>query len=93
MDRIRKELNPEEEIKAIVRLVDNQIQRELFIKSSKLKSKEILWAGTVLTIIGAGITLGTHTGLIPMGDSFLIVYGPFFAGLSLMAGGLAKNRI
>lgn len=96
LDQIRKDLQtrniPEEEIRAIVRLVDSEIQRELLTKSSNSKSNEILWAGVALTIIGAGITIGTYTGLIAMGDSFLIVHGPFFAGLSLVAGGLAKKK-
>jgi len=44
-------------------------------------------AGAVLTFIGVGITLGTYTGLIDMGDSFLIVYGPFFGGISILFAG------
>jgi hypothetical protein len=96
LDQIRRELQsrdiPDEEIRAIVRLVDNDMQRELLTKSSSSKSNEIMWAGIVLTVIGAGITLGTYTGLITMGDSFLIVYGPFFAGLSMITGSFIKRR-
>lgn len=96
IDQIRKELEerdiPEEEIRAIVRLVDNQMQNNLQIKSDNSKSNELFWAGLFLTIIGAAITIGTYTGIIYMGDSFLIVYGPFLGGISLMFGGLARKR-
>ena len=96
IDQIRKELEdrniPDDEIKAIVRLVDNQLQNDLLIKSNNSKSNELFWAGLVITIIGAAITIGTYTGMINMGDSFLFVYGPFFGGLSLMFGGWARKR-
>ena len=96
IDQIRKELEdrkiPDEEIKSIVRLVDNHMQNDLLIKSHNSKSNELFWAGLALTIIGAAITIGTYTGAINMGDSFLFVYGPLFGGLSLMFGGWAKKR-
>lgn len=96
IDQIRKELEgrgiPDEEIRAIIRLVDNQLQNELLTKSDNSKSNELFWAGLVIAIIGAAITIGTYTGVIYMGDSFLFVYGPLFGGLSLMFGGWAKRR-
>jgi len=96
IDQIRKELEennvPEEEIRVIVRLVDNDIQKRALVGESNSKSSEIMIAGIILTIVGSGITLGTYTGLIDMGNSFLIVYGPFFAGLSMYFAGLAQRR-
>lgn len=96
IDQIRKELEskdvPDEEIRIIVQLVDSAIQNKVLTKTSNNVSKEIIVAGLVLTLVGAGITIGTYTGLINMGDSFLIVYGPFFAGLAMTFGGLAQRR-
>lgn len=96
IDQIRKELEsnnvPDDEIKIIVKLVDANIQNRVLIKSSNGRSKEILIAGIVLTLVGAFITIGSFTGLINMGNSFFIVYGPFFGGLSMLFGGLAQRR-
>lgn len=95
IDQIRKELNgkvPEEDIRAIVRVIDSSLQSKAFTKTTNTRASELIIAGAVLTIVGAGITIGTYTGLINMGDSFLIVYGPFFGGLSLLLTGLAQRK-
>lgn len=94
INQIRKELQargiPDEEIRIIVKIVDNAVQRRELNKSYNVKANEIAIAGGILTFIGAGITIGTYTGFIDMGNSVLIVYGPFFGGLSLLITGLAK---
>ena len=94
--QVRQELEKhnfeEEEIKVIVRLVDNQLQRRLQDRSSNSKSNELIWIGAALTAVGALITIGTYTGIIDMGNSFLIVYGPFIGGISILLGGIAKRR-
>lgn len=82
----------EEEIRTIVKLVDNEAQRRLFTKASNSKSKELIWVGAFLTIFGAIITIGSYTGLIDMGNSYLIAYGPFFGGLATLFVGLSKNK-
>lgn len=96
IDQVRKELEknniPEEEIKVIVRLVDNELQAKELIGSSNNKANELIIGGALLTIIGAGITIGTYTGIIDMGNSFLIVYGPFFGGIGMLLGGWAQRR-
>ncbi|MEQ9402284.1 MAG: hypothetical protein RIM99_01755 [Cyclobacteriaceae bacterium] len=96
IDQIRKELESQnisdDEIKIIVKLVDSEIQKSVLKSSSKNKSKELIGIGAVLTILGLVITMGTYFGLIPSGNSFLIVYGPFIAGLSLMLGGWVEAR-
>ncbi|PWJ33505.1 hypothetical protein [Sediminitomix flava] len=95
LNEVRKDLQvkniPEEDIKVIVRLVDNEVQKRALTQSSSKKGNEIMIAGGVLTFIGAGITIGTYTGIINMGNSFLIVYGPFFTGISMLFTGLAKK--
>ena len=96
IDQIRKELAAnnieEDEIKVIVRLVDNELQNRDLSKSSNKKSSELVGVGAVLTLVGAFITIGTLIGFIPMGDSFLLVYGPFFGGLSILLAGLAQRK-
>ncbi|MFC5625618.1 hypothetical protein [Algoriphagus winogradskyi] len=82
----------EEEIKVIIRLLDNQIHRGLIQKSHRDKSKEMIGIGAVLTFIGAGITIGTYTGILNTGDSFLIVFGPVVAGISILVGGLSLRK-
>ncbi|PZX49150.1 hypothetical protein [Algoriphagus chordae] len=93
---VRKELEKndieEEEIRIIIRLLDNQIQRQLVQTSYRDKSKEMIGIGAVLTFVGALITIGTYTGILNTGDSFLIVYGPVVAGISILVGGLSLRK-
>ncbi len=93
---VRKELEKnnvgEEEIKVIVRLVDNELQRHLRTKTNNDRSNDWVWIGSILTVVGAGVTIATYTGIINMGNSFLIVYGPFLGGLSILLGGIARRR-
>ena len=81
----------EEEIKIIVRIVDNALQRSLLEETSSRKSKNLVYVGAVITLIGLFITVGTYTGLIRMGNSFLIAYGPLLGGFSILLVGLAKK--
>lgn len=82
----------EDEIKVIIRLLDNQIQRRLVQSSHRDKSKEIIGIGAVLTFVGASITIGTYTGIFNTGDSFLIVFGPVVVGISILVGGLSLRK-
>ena len=72
--------------------MDNELQSRALRKSSNKKSGELVWFGAVLTLVGAFITVGMFTGFIPMGDSFLLVYGPFFGGLSMLLAGMAQRK-
>ncbi len=96
IDQIRKELEPnnipEEDIRAIVKLVDNHILNNAFTKNSKNRSTELIIAGAILALLGVGVTIATYTGLINLGDNFLVVYGPFFGGVSMIFGGLAQRK-
>jgi hypothetical protein len=93
---VRKDLErnsiDEDEIKVIVKLVDNELQRKLLTETENKRATDLVYVGAVITLIGLFITVGTYTGLIPMGDSFLIVYGPFLGGLSILFMGLARKR-
>ena len=93
--QVRQELEKnnvdEEEIRIIIRLVDSELQRRLLTKTENKRLNDVVWIGVVFTALGVGITIGTYTGVIDMGDHFLITYGPFLAGLSILFGGLAKQ--
>ncbi len=82
---------PEEEIKIVVRLIDNEIQRKLAGKSRAGKVNANFLTGGVVTLIGLIITIGTYAGLIDMGSYFLLAYGPILGGLAMMFGGLKRE--
>lgn len=92
---IRQEMEtngiPEEEIRIVVRLVDNEIHRRLAGKSKAGKVNATFLVGAVVTLIGLVITIGTYTGLINMGNYFLLAYGPILGGLAIMFGGLKRD--
>ena len=94
--QVRQELEKhnidEDEIKVIVRIVDNAHQRLSLTKAGNSKANELIWIGLVITIVSAGVTIGTYLGIINMGNSFLIAYGPFFGGLGILFTGLAKKK-
>lgn len=73
---------PDDEIKEIIRVIDNYIINQALVKATTTKIKEIHWVGIVLTIIGATITFGSLLGILPTGNSFIIAYGPLLGGLS-----------
>lgn len=92
---VRQELEknkiPEEEIRIVVKLVDNELHRRISLKSKNYKSKPILWVGASITGLGILITAGTYFNLIDTGDFYVIAYGPILGGLSIFAYGLNKG--
>lgn len=96
IDQVRKDLEAanvdEEEIQIIVRLVDNEIQKRVLTKSSDSGFLQLIYIGAVLAIFGAGFTIASYLGLINTGNGFLLVYGPFFGGISILLAGLAGRR-
>ena len=83
---------PEEEIKVVVRLIDNAMHRKLAEKAATGKANLQVWLGGVVTLAGVVITVGTYTGLINMGNYFVLAYGPILGGLAIMVGGFGKGR-
>lgn len=71
--------------------VDNEIHRRLAGKSKAGKVNATFLVGAVVTLIGLVITIGTYTGLINMGNYFLLAYGPILGGLAIMFGGLKRD--
>ena len=83
---------PEEEIRIIVQLVDNQIQNGALRKTYNNRAKELIITGAILTVIGLVVTFGTLMGLINIGNSVLIIYGPIVSGLSILSSGYAIRK-
>lgn len=95
-DQIRSELEsqnlPEQEVDLIIRLVDNAIQHRAISKTNKNRSRELTAVGTILTLIGAGITLGSLFGILDLGGSIIITFGPLGAGATLLGAGRITSR-
>jgi len=96
ISEVRKDLErnnyDEDEIKLIVRLVDSELQRRLLTATNNKRANNLVYIGAILTLVGVSVTLGTFTGIINMGNSFIIVYGPFFGGISILFMGLANRK-
>jgi hypothetical protein len=87
---------PEEDIKGIIRVVDNYVLSKALTNSHRAKTNELLWVGIILTVIGLIITFGSLLGIINTGDSFILAYGPLLGGLSITAiskTGYRRHRI
>ncbi len=91
IDQIRKELEgqqvPEEDIRAIVRDVDNELQTRALAGLGKDYSRQVMVTGAILTVLGAGLTIGTYLGWISSGNTVVIAYGPFLVGIATIISG------
>ena len=77
-------------INTIVRQVDKQLIRASEIRASHAKGKNLFYGGLLLAFVGVIITIGTYTGIIDMGNKFLIAYGPVAVGLITALTGKTK---
>lgn len=90
-DLEKRNVEPEE-IKNIVRIVEDEFQRYIKFKGEKAKGNGMVWIGVFLMIVGVGVTLLSNRGLIDLGSRFaLFSYGPFLGGLSFIFIGLSKR--
>jgi hypothetical protein len=93
---IRKELEElsveESKIRFIIRSIDNVILKEETNKVANIKAREVITIGGILSAVGLFITIGTYSGLIYMGNSFLIAYGPLFTGIAILFVGLNMRK-
>lgn len=84
---IRKELKEKnldsDKIKFIIREVDNQMLFEAQDKSFKVSFNETKIIGLVLMFGGGFITVFTFFGVIDLGGTYLIAYGPIIGGYLL----------
>ena len=82
----------EEDVKMILRLIDDEILNEEIVKSNKQKAKELIYIGAFIFLVGFIFTVSTFVGLIKMGDSFLLAYGPILAGAGVVYSGVRRYR-
>ncbi len=93
---IRKELEdvdlPEDKINKIIRSIDERIQEEHLNRGRKLSLSNygLFYVGLALLVGGLIIILGKYAGLIDTGNSYLITYGPFLVGFTIVY--LSKRR-
>ncbi len=80
-------------VNTIVRQVDKQLIKAEELRASYALGKNLFYGGLFLALAGTLLTIGTYTGIINIGNRFLIAYGPIAAGLITAIAGKAKmNR-
>lgn len=79
-------------IKSIIQKIDNQILNDEKLIIKKLRAKELIFVGFFIAITGLFITIGTYTGIINMGNSFLLMYGPILAGIGIISSSWRNYR-
>ena len=93
---VRRELEEqhveEDEIKAIVRAVDEELQRRLLTSHHHDQSSGFIRIGLIFMLIGAGIAIAAYTGVLNIKSFILLTYGPLFVGLSMLLVGLFRRR-
>ena len=94
--QVRRELEAqgieEQEIKAIVRAVDEELQKRLLLNSQKDQSTGFIRYGLTLVAIGGLLLALSITKIIYFGEFIYIGYAPFFIGLGMIVVGLLKKR-
>jgi len=93
---VRKKLEQydleEGEVTVVVRQVDNEIQRKALIKSKNESGQSLFLLGLVLCVLGLVTTIGTYTGLIDLGNYYVIAFGPILGGLGLVVKGRVEMK-
>lgn len=82
----------EEEIKVIVRAVDEELQKRLLAGATKDQAASFIRFGVILALIGALLLVLSATRIIYIGEYIFIGYGPFFIGLGMLFVGLLKKQ-
>lgn len=94
-DKVRPELEQrgiaENEIKAIVRQVDDELQNQATSGSSY---NQLVIVGIAVTLVGVVITVASYAGFFSLTSSYVIVvaYGPVLAGIAMIFSGLRRKR-
>lgn len=94
---LRKTLKSEnytaEEIEIIVKRLDRNLIRTAELKHYHSTGKNLFIGGLIIMIAGVLITVFTYTGIIDLGNIYIVAYGPILSGL-LMAiiGKMKMNR-
>lgn len=91
--RLLKEKQLDEEtIAVIIRNIDKQVLRDEGLKHQRQKARELIGIGLFIVAAGLVVTVGTYTGFIKMGHSFMLAHGPVLGGLGVFFAGLGKYR-
>lgn len=92
---IRKELIErglnEEQIKVVIRSIDNKILQETIAVSNIKKGNQLLIMGLIISSIGFILTIGTYSGWINIGNVYVFAYGPIISGFGFIGIGLNKR--
>lgn len=95
-DKVRPELVQrgiaENDIKTIVRQVDEELQNQVLSGSSSYN--QLVVVGIAVTLVGIVITVASYTGLFSSTSSYVIViaYGPVLAGIAMIFAGLRRGK-
>lgn len=95
-DVLRKELeqlNLEEKyISEIIKYVSNQMINKALTVVKKGHKREYFRIGWFLLIAGAFITIASYTGIIDMGNSYIVFVGPIIiVGIALITRNRSNN--
>ena len=93
---IRSELEEagmkDEEIRMLLRQVDEQVLSETVKQGSSLKIKQWYRAGLFLALIGLVLSIAYNAGILLRGLPAWLAYSPFFAGIVVMIYARALQR-
>ena len=94
-DKVRPELIQrgltEDEIKTVVRQVDNELQSQLM--SGQGSSPQLLVVGIVILVVGLILTVGIYAGLFSSIRSYVALFGyiPIVAGIAMIFVSLKRK--
>ncbi len=93
---MRKQLESDgfekDEINTIVRQVDNQLIRAEELEGSKAMGKNLYYGGLLVALAAALLTIATYTGIVNIGNRFLVLHGPMAVGLLIAYTGRTKMK-
>ncbi len=72
------------EIDQIIKYVDDQLLNQAFTGARRSHRREYYLVGWFLALVGGLTTVLTYIGIIDMGSSYIIAYGPVIAGLGMI---------
>lgn len=91
---LRKQLEekdiPKDEISVVVRQVDKQLMRATQKRADHKMGKNLFIGGLCFSGLGVLLTFGTYSGLIDLGNVYLIGFGPITGGLIIAMKGKSK---
>ncbi len=94
---IRKELKSRGVDAQGIRILFDSIERQLITdkleKQAKQKNLALQYGGLVFMVLGGLVSLLSFLGIIGIQGSYVIAYGPFFGGASMMAVARSQRKM